>query len=215
MTDVGRGAYRLAVFDFDGTLADSFPWFLGAVNQAAERYRFRRIEDGDVQMLRGLSARSIIAHLRVPAWKLPLVARYMRRLAAAEIGRITPFHGVLPLLHTLADRGVALAVVTSNSRENVARVLGPEIAARVAFWECGASVFGKARLFRRVMARAGVDPALALCIGDEVRDAEAARAAGVAFGAVTWGYTSADPLRAQNPAHLFHSVSDIAAAFEG
>lgn len=215
MTDVGRRAYRLAVFDFDGTPADSFPWFLGAVNQAAERYRFRRIEDEDVEMLRGLSARSIVAHLRVPAWKLPLVARYMRRLAGAEIGRITPFDGVLPLLHTLADRGVALAVVTSNSRENVATVLGAEIAARVAFWECGASLFGKARLFRRVVARAGVDPALALCIGDEVRDAEAARAAGVAFGAVTWGYTSADSLRAQNPAYLFHSVPDIAAAFEG
>lgn len=27
--------YRLAIFDFDGTLADSFPWFATVVNDVA------------------------------------------------------------------------------------------------------------------------------------------------------------------------------------
>jgi phosphoglycolate phosphatase len=74
-------------------------------------------------------------------------------------------------------------------------------------------VFGKAPRFRRVLARSRVVPADALCIGDEVRDAEAARAAGIPFAAVTWGYTSEPALRAQNPAHLFQSLPDLAAAF--
>lgn len=210
MVDPGR--YRLAIFDFDGTLADSFPWFLGAVNSAAERYRFRRIEDADVERLRGLSAREMMVHLHVSAWKLPLVVRHMRAMASANLHHFKPFYGVLPLLHALADRGVALAVVTSNSRPNVERVLGPEVCARVGFWECGASVFGKAPRLRRVLARSRVAAADALCIGDEVRDADAARAAGIPFAAVTWGYTSEAALRAQNPAHVFSSVPDLAAA---
>jgi hypothetical protein len=35
--------YKLAIFDFDGTLADSFGWFAGAIDQAADRYRFKRL----------------------------------------------------------------------------------------------------------------------------------------------------------------------------
>ena len=38
--------YALAVFDFDGTLADSFPWFAGVLNGVADRYGFRRVRAG-------------------------------------------------------------------------------------------------------------------------------------------------------------------------
>ena len=41
--------YKLAIFDFDGTLADSFPWFLGIINDVADKYRFRQIEDYEVE----------------------------------------------------------------------------------------------------------------------------------------------------------------------
>ena len=37
--------YKLAIFDFDGTLADSFAWFLSVINEVADRYGFRRIEE--------------------------------------------------------------------------------------------------------------------------------------------------------------------------
>ena len=39
--------YALAIFDLDGTLADSFPWFLRIVNSVADKHRFRRIEAGE------------------------------------------------------------------------------------------------------------------------------------------------------------------------
>ncbi|WP_371135707.1 HAD hydrolase-like protein [Bradyrhizobium sp.] len=73
-------AYKLAIFDLDGTLSDSLPWFRGVVNSFADKHRFRRIEDGDVEMLRGKSSREIIAWLEVPFWRMPLIAADMRRL---------------------------------------------------------------------------------------------------------------------------------------
>ncbi len=73
--------YQLVIFDVDGTLADSFPWFLHVFDTLAERYRFRRITEQEGALLRGLSARQIIQYLGVPAWKLPLVARHARMLA--------------------------------------------------------------------------------------------------------------------------------------
>lgn len=208
-------AYRLAIFDFDGTLADSFPWFLQRFNNLADRHRFRRIEEHEVEALRGKSARQMMAHLRLPAWRLPLVARDMRAWMARDIHTLRPFPQVPEMLHALADAGVELAVVTSNSHENVRRVLGPEAAGLMAHVECGASMFGKRARFRRVLRNSGIPAAQAISIGDEIRDAEAARAAGIDFGAVAWGYTRPPSLHAQSPALFFETVDDIVRALVG
>ncbi len=58
--------YTLVIFDFDGTLADSFPWFLHVFDTLAERYRFKRMTDQEGVMLPGMSARHIIHHLGIP-----------------------------------------------------------------------------------------------------------------------------------------------------
>ena len=79
--------YKLAIFDLDGTLSDSLPWFRLVVNSIADKHRFRRIEDGDVEMLRGKSSREIIAYLEVPFWRMPLIAADMRRLKSQNIDR--------------------------------------------------------------------------------------------------------------------------------
>jgi phosphoglycolate phosphatase len=202
--------YRLAIFDFDGTLADSFSWFLGVVNVLADEHGFRRMEEHEVEALRGQGARQIVAHMRLPAWKMPRVARHMRQLMARDAGRITLFSGVDRLLRELAGHGVRLAIVTSNSIDNVRRILGPESAALIHHYECGASMFGKRSKLRAVLRHSGIPAAEALCIGDELRDLEAARAEGIAFGAVSWGYTHPQALQAHEPEEVFGSVEEIA-----
>ena len=75
---------------------------------------------------------------------------------------------------------------------------------------CGASIFGKAAKFRHVLGRADISHREAIAIGDEVRDIEAARAAGIACAAVTWGYAAPEALRALAPNLVFERVEDIA-----
>jgi phosphoglycolate phosphatase len=60
------------------------------------------------------------------------------------------------------------------------------------------------------MARIGVKPNQVLCVGDGVRDMEAAKEAALAFGGVAWGYTRVDVLAAQPDIELFYTVDDIA-----
>src|SRR3954451_18745649 len=67
--------YSLVIFDLDGTLVDSFPWFRSTVNAVAARYRFRQVKEEDVEMLRHASTREILDHLKISWWKIPLVAR--------------------------------------------------------------------------------------------------------------------------------------------
>jgi phosphoglycolate phosphatase len=207
--------YRLAIFDFDGTLADSFPWFLRVVNEAAAVYRFRRIAPDEAESLRGLHAREIIARLAIPGWKVPLVARWMRRRMAADIGDIALFPGIGAMLRRLADAGMEIAIVSSNSPANIRRVLGPENAALVRSFAGGASLFGKGRKLRRVLRERGFAATQAIAIGDEIRDLQAARAEGIAFGAVAWGYTTAGALAAHHPEEMFTRVEEIAGRLAG
>lgn len=202
--------YRLAIFDFDGTLADTFPWFVDVFNGVADRYGFRRIAASELETLRGIEGRAMMRHLALPGWKVPFIANHMRKLAARDIDRLPLFEGAAPLLRHLSAKGVTLAVVSSNAESNVRRVLGPENAGLIAHYECGASIFGKASRFRKVMARSGIPADQTIGIGDEIRDIQAARAARIACGAVLWGFARPDVLLAHAPDEVFASFDEIA-----
>lgn len=202
--------YELAIFDFDGTLADTFPWFLAALNDCAGPFGFNRIEPHEVETLRGYDGRRIMRHIRAPMWKMPFIARSLRARMAEDIHGITLFPGVEPMLRRLADGGVRIAIVTSNSVANVRRVLGPENAGLVRWVEGGASLFGKEPRMRKVLRASGIPASRAISIGDEIRDLHASRGAGMAFGAVGWGFATADALRALGPDVVFERMDEIA-----
>jgi phosphoglycolate phosphatase len=204
--------FRVAAFDFDGTLADTFDWFSGAINEAADRHGFRRIAPGESEGLRRLGVGRILRALDVPPWKLPIIAEDLRRCMARDIDGISLFAGVGEMLQQLCRGGVALAIVSSNAERNVRQVLGPDQSASIRYLECGASVFGKATRLRRVLQASGAVPGRVIYIGDELRDIEAARRLGIAAGAVAWGYNSAEVLERAAPDLLFRQMADIAPA---
>lgn len=201
--------YRHLIFDFDGTLANSFPWFLNVMDEVADRFRLARLPKGDVEKMRTRNARDLIASARIPVWKLPFIARHVKNLMARDIGQIQLFDGVQEMLDTLAAQGVRLTLASSNSRENVATVLGPEALRHFTDFECGVSLFGKAAKYRKIFKRTPYSAAETLCIGDELRDLDAAREAGLPFGAVSWGCTHGPALVAQEPEHYFEAVGEI------
>lgn len=202
--------YQLAIFDFDGTLADSFPWAASVVNQYADRYGFKRIDPADHAALRNYDARKLMQHLGVRMWKVPGMARDVRKRMAQEIDKIPLFPGVDEMLQALANAGVLLAAVSSNSEANVRNVLGARNTAHFTIFSCGASVFGKAPKLKSVMKKCRVAPESTILIGDEIRDAHAANKTGMAFGAVAWGYTNPDALLEVGPHEFFESVEEIA-----
>lgn len=201
--------YDLIIFDLDGTLADSFAFFVSVHNQLADRHGFRRIAPAEIETLRGRPAREIMRHVGLPRWKLPLVARSFARLMREA--DIPLFAGIGPVLERLQQSGAALALVSSNTAGNCRRILGDAHWQRLVHVECGASIFGKRRRIARALHATGIDPARTIYIGDQATDAEAARAAGVAFGAVAWGYATRASLELIQPEHLFCRVEDLIA----
>ncbi|MDB6035013.1 MAG: HAD-superfamily hydrolase, subfamily variant 1 family protein 2 [Verrucomicrobiales bacterium] len=201
--------YRLILFDFDGTLADTLPWFQSAFHVIGGKYGFKKLDPAEYEKLRDYDSKQILKALGVPFWKVPLIAKDMMSLMAQHIREAKLFPDTHMLLQTLSSRGLTLGIVSSNSEENIRHVLGQEITARILFYECGVSMFGKAAKLKKVLRQSRTAPDQALYIGDELRDLQAAKAAGIPFGAVSWGYNRAEALQRQVPTEMFCSMAEI------
>jgi phosphoglycolate phosphatase len=201
--------YELIIFDFDGTLADTAGWFLDTLPELAQRHRFRCPAPEEIERLRGRPTRDVLAALRIPQWRLPMIARDLRRLAKRDADRMRLFNGVPSVLTDLSRSALKLAVVSSNGEENIRAVLGPHAAAIDSF-ACGASLGGKARLLHRVRRGFGTRFDRSIYVGDELRDLAAARSARMRSASVGWGYGSPAALLRQGPDHFFSRPADLA-----
>lgn len=204
--------YDIAAFDFDGTLADTMPWFNSILNTVADKYGFRKIDAAERDQLRHRDAGEILKFLGIPLWKLPAIMAHVRTLMQEIDPSVRLFDGVPDALARLKAGGLRLAVVSSNSLENVQRVLGPETAALFDDYECGTDLFGKAAKIERLLQRHDTPPERFLLVGDEMRDIDAARKAGVRVGSVAWGYNHVNALRDRGPDELFMQVAELPAA---
>jgi phosphoglycolate phosphatase len=200
--------YRLAIFDFDGTLVDSLPWFRTSLQETIARFDLAPVSPEELEAMRGLSARDIMARLKVSMWQLPAIVSDMRKRKLAAASETSLFAGIPAMLSDLQSQGIKTAIVSSDSEASVRQVLGPATA-QITRFDCGAAVFGKHWKFRRVARKLGAKPSETICIGDELRDIEAADTAGMDSGAVAWGYALPAALQAAGPTHFFNAIDEI------
>lgn len=198
--------YKLIIFDFDGTLADTLGWFTSTINTVAGRFGIKDVDLADIDSLRKYDAGYLLKKHRVPLWKIPLLANHMRKLMARDITGISLFDNVNNMLQRLNTIGAVLAVVSSNSANNILRVFGGDTASLFRYYECGVSIAGKVPKIKKLLRKTQVKPSETLFIGDEIRDGAAAGKARVDFGAVSWGYNSIEALREQSPSLVFNTV---------
>lgn len=207
--------YRLVIFDFDGTLADSYPWFLSVFNDLAERYQLPHLDRAELEELRRRDALQLMKEYKIPLWKVMVIGEHLQKLMTSQIDRVCLVDGMQNVIDTLSQNGVMLAVVSSNAEKNVRQVLGAVNAAKIVDFECGVSLFGKKAKFMKILKRVGAAANEAISIGDEVRDMKSSRQAKIPFGAVAWGYTHLDTLLAYTPDTVFRRPEEILNAVMG
>ena len=201
--------YRLAIFDFDGTLANSFPFMLTQINDLADEFKVKRIDPDQLDVLRRMEPLELMKMHDVPLWKVPMMAIAMQRRMANVIRDIPLFDGIAEAVAALDQAGVILGLVSSNAEDNIRCVLGEETARLFRYYECHVTMFGKSKRLRNIVRASGIKPKEAIAIGDEVRDLDAARKIGMHFGAVSWGYTHPEALLARSPEYIFDTVPQM------
>lgn len=200
---------NVIIFDFDGTIADSFETVYTIATRLSREFGYPP-EPLSIAQLKDLSSREIVQLVNVPRYRLPFILRRLRRELNQQINTLEPIVGIPETLQQLHQQGYRLGIVTSNSKANVVTFLVTHQLDQVFdFVESGLTLFGKGKILRRVISHLPRSTTSAIYVGDETRDIEAARSIGIPIVAVTWGYNSAVALSAYQPDYLIEAPAQL------
>jgi phosphoglycolate phosphatase len=200
--------YRVLLWDFDGTLADTLGDLLRIYNGLAAQHGCLPITDPEI--VRRASPLALLRRHGVSLVRLPFLLRAILAAQRERMAHIRMFPGLLELLPALRRRGYRLGIVSSNEEQNIRACLRANQVEDLFECVVGCSrLFSKGRTLRKVRRSQATAPEHVLYIGDEVRDIEAARQAGVAVTSVTWGFHAADVLARHQPDHLIHEPGQL------
>jgi phosphoglycolate phosphatase len=215
---------RTVVFDLDGTLVDTAPDLITALNFVLDREGMPPIPLASARNMIGAGARRMIergleAEGRVasPADISRLTSDFIDHYAAHIADASRPFDGLEAALDDLAARGYQFAVCT-NKLEWLSKKLLDELGLSRRFAAiCGADTFGVSKpdpvILQQTVARAGGQLASTVMVGDAGPDIGVARRANIPVIGVEFGYTEV-PIADLRPDLLIGHMRDLPAAVE-
>jgi phosphoglycolate phosphatase-like HAD superfamily hydrolase len=196
----------LLVFDFDGTIADTFELVLNIFQEISGRIFSKE----EVRRSRDLSTKEILKELKIPVLKIPFFTKKARQHLGERILLARPFEGLSEILEELDKVGYRKVILTSNSRDNVTKFLH-KYQLEDLFQEVWADIgiFSKVKAFRKLAKQENRELDQIVSIGDEIRDIEAAKKTGVISVAVTWGFDSKKLLQKTEPDFLVEQPEEL------
>lgn len=197
------------IFDFDGTLADSFQIHLDIFNQLTIKHRRRPLNENEIEQFKHLSMRDFIKQQKIPLWQLPSLIKEARTIQQTQHLEPTIFPQLNKIIPDLAAQ-YQLGILTSNTSENVQRFLSQhDLINYFSFVDSDPDLFGKHHKLKKLIKQYKLNPVETAYVGDEVRDIEAAHLAGIKIIAVSWGFNSVSALKEAKPNLLLKSPSDL------
>lgn len=219
-------APRAILFDLDGTLADTAPDLAAAVNWLRTE---RGLEPTPYSVLRPTASAGARGMIGAAFGLAPgdegyeeLRLAWFDRYQSAMSDLSTLFEGIAELLAGIEEAGMAWGIVTNKP----ARFTDP-LVPQIGLAHAGCIVSGDTTGFSKPhpapllegARRLGIDPAHCWYVGDDLRDIEAGRAAGMVTVACAWGYCGAiEPstwgadFLLDSPSHLLETLRSIALA---
>jgi len=190
---------KVALFDLDGTVVDSAPDLAGTANDMRAARRLSPLPYADLRCMVGSGARGMVGVAfglgpgddGFEALKDEFLDRYQRRLLQAT----TVFPDMEPVLQRLEAEGRPWGIVTNKH----ARFALPLIEGLGLHRRAAVQVYGDTTPHAKphpeplleAARRLGVAPADCVYVGDDLRDVQAGRAAGMRTVAAAWGYLGA------------------------
>ena len=201
--------YKYIFFDFDGTLADTEESAFIIYQKIAERYNLRHVSRSELSNIKKMSARELMEFLEVKKRHLPGMLKRGKKLLRQDIRDVPACKSdFFDVINRIKQMGIKTAIITSNSKTNVRLFLEKH---GMDVFDCimSSSMFGKESKIRKLMRKEKLACSEVLYVGDEIRDINAARRAGIDMAAVAWGYNTADSLRNNRPEYLISEPAEL------
>lgn len=160
---------KYIVFDFDGTLADTFDIIKKIVEE-----EFDEVSEQEINLLREKGAKEIIKLKKIKIWELPKMAlRVTSKLKNKKNVKLFP---EIDILIKNLNKKYRLGIVSSNSEENINQTLKKyNLEKSFEFIYSQSSIFGKNKVLKNMCKKYKINPKEVIYIGDEDRDIIAAK----------------------------------------
>jgi phosphoglycolate phosphatase len=208
-------ARRAIVFDFDGTIADSEQMIIEVYEKFAKKAGWPKLTHKAYVKLRSGSAREAMRWADIKFWQLPGLLKSGRQEYKRHKDEIKLFPYMSEVISDLADNGESVYILSSNSKETVRSILDINgLGGRVKILK-GSPLFRKHKTLKRLLGKNNYEPSQSWMIGDEMRDIEAAKKAGMKSVGVVWGLQSIEALGKASPTAIARKPRDITKLLKG
>ena len=208
--------YQTAIFDLDGTLLDTLEDLYRAVNHALRDHGLPLRTRDEIRSFVGNGVELLVRRSLPVGYTeetaASVLSAFKTTYAAVCKDNTKPYEGILPLLSTLRERGIRIAVV-SNKFDAATKALCAEYFG--AFVEVAVGERAGVRkkpapdtVFEALTAL-GASAAGAVYIGDSEVDIQTAKNCDMDCISVTWGFKDTDFLLAKGAKTLAHTPDEL------
>ncbi|MFH0805254.1 MAG: HAD-IA family hydrolase [Patescibacteria group bacterium] len=201
------------VFDFDGTIADSFGTVIKILGELSNNPTFKNIVPREqMEQLRNegirklIKTRSVISMAQLPFW-----VRRFRQELNNKLSTTTPIKDISEVINSLKNK-YKIAIISSNAKENI-EIFLKNNGINVDYIYSGSSIFGKSKVINVFIKKEKINRGDVIYIGDEDRDIEAAHKSHIFSIAVSWGYNSEKVLIGASPNILIKKPEELISIF--
>ncbi|MBI2671761.1 HAD-IA family hydrolase [Candidatus Woesearchaeota archaeon] len=198
--------YKFILFDFDGTIANTVDAGIPLYNELARKYGF--IEIKRKEEIRSHSLKEFVKIHKISRTRFIFYFRELLKNLNDEMDKVKPYEGMLEVVREL-KKHYKLAILSTNSKENINKFLkAHKMDIYFEFIENYSLLLGKSKKINKIMRKRNLEKDELLYIGDEIRDINATKKAGVDIIAVTWGFHKKEILQEKNPKFIAENPND-------
>ena len=184
------------IFDFDGTVADTFQLNVGLIKEIMPDTSKKEIE-----LFRNNGVAVLQKELNLSLKEVLKLLGFLAKKQTQIINKAKIFPGIKNIFDELRKRDIKIIILSSKTTENIEkRLVHQKI--KVDKIITNNNIFGKDKLLRK-MGRQFV------YVGDEVRDVEACKKAGVKMIGVTWGFNTKEALKKAGADYLVDNRTEL------
>lgn len=206
--------FRAILFDFDGTLADSYAAITASTNYVRRHFGLSELPESEVRQYVGYGLANLLERLAPNAPIDEAIALYREHHERVMFSETRLLPGVAETIPELARRGYRLGVCSNKRVEFTHQLvtslgLAPYMSCVLGPDDVGGRAKPDPAMLLEGLLRLKVSAAEALYVGDMVVDVQTAKAAGVAVWIVPGGAVDPGPAIAAGPNRMLTKFVEL------
>ena len=211
--------YKLFMFDFDGTVANSLETITYYVNMTLKQYNLKPFNQNKIRYFVGNGASLLVERLLkardcyTEELHKEFLAKYLKNYNSDPMYLTEPYEGILETLAQLKLKGIKLALLSNKPDSSVqpatAQLFGKKLFDVAMGQKDGLPIKPDATLGKSILEKLGIAPDECVYIGDTDVDMQTGKNLGAFTVGVTWGFRDIKELKDNGANKIINEPFDL------